>query len=486
MKSKWYLGLLAIFTMGMLTSCSGLQTTPCVTNCGGGGGTANVSLTLFDTPPSGALFLNFNLPIASMSLTPSGGGADVALLSTPTTYELTHLQSDSALVGTFSVASGTYTALNIFIINSPSSVWFNGSGSTVLGCTPVSICNLSGGAPGKISIDLTTAIGGTGLVLTANQNIGLGIDFNLNNLITTTNGISIDWTQPNVLSLIRLPRVGQATGTLDTLQNLTGIVTAINSGSITVKSSFQGTQTFLLDGNTTYNEVPNLPNQCSGGASFSCLAVNSTVSVDAVINTNTTLTATNVDIIRTAAVDEVEGTIFPTTTPGQLGMVVSDSIIVSGNTPAVPLNPGTTILLTPASSPLYVIDSKNFPTVNAGLFAGTGDLLSGQVVRAQIQSSSVSTLLNVVASTVILRFATITGTVGTTTPTSSVFYLDNLTLNPFYGNFVTQPQVQTYSPQTIIDGVANINSLTAGRSVSVSTLYVNGVPPFVATKVRQH
>jgi hypothetical protein len=485
MKSKWIFGVLAICAVVMLTSCSGLPSGPCVTNCGGGG-TANLSLTLFDTPPAGALFLNFNLPIASISLTPSGGGADVALLSTPTSYETTHLQSDSALVGTFQVAAGTYTTLNIFITNSPSSVWFNGSNSTILGCLPLTICNLSGGAPGKISIDLTQALGAAGLVLAGNQNIGLGLDFNLNNLITTANGISIDWTQPNVFTLVQLPRVGQATGTLDTIQNFTGVVTAVTSSSITVKSTFQGTLTFPVNTLTTYTEVPTLPGQCPGAPSLACIAVNSTVSVDAEILTDTTLLATVVDILDTIAVDEVEGTIFPTVTPGVFGMIVSDSIIVSGNAPPAPLNPGTRIFLTASSSPLFVIDSKNFPTVSAGLFAGGGDLLSGQVVRAQIQSMSLTTQVTVVGSSFILRFATITGTVGTTTPTSSVFYLDNLTLNPFYGSFVTQPQVQTYSPQTIVDGVTNISSLTAGRSVSISTLYLNGVPPFIATEVRQH
>src|SRR5574340_998811 len=111
MATKNILLVFALVLSLSLTSCSGLKT-KCTTNCGTGG-TASVTLTISDTPPSGALFLNFDLPIASMTLTPSGGGADVTLLSTPAAYEATRLASDSRLVGTFSVAAGTYTALNI-------------------------------------------------------------------------------------------------------------------------------------------------------------------------------------------------------------------------------------------------------------------------------------------------------------------------------------------------------------------------------------
>jgi len=84
-------------------------------------------------------------------------------------------------------------------------------------------------------------------------------------------------------------------------------------------------------------------------------------------------------------------------------------------------------------------------------------------------------------------FGTISGTVGVNTPTSTAFTLDNASLNPFYGNFLTQVQVQAYSPQTIVDNVSGISNLTAGNSVSISTLFLNNVtPPFQITKVRKH
>lgn len=490
MKAKTSTLLLSLGVLLTLTSCSGLKTSVCTVNCGGGGGTANVTLTLFDTPPAGALFLNFNIPIASMSLTPSGGGADVALLSTPTTYEMTRLQSDSSLVGTFQVAAGTYTALNIFVTNSPSSVWYNGSNSTILGCAAGAVCNLSGGAPGKISVDLTSAIGGSGLVLTANQNIGLGIDFNLKNAITTTGGIGILLSQSNVFGVVTLPRTNQASGTLDTIQDFTGIVTAVSASSISVKSPSRGTLVATLNSSTAYVEVPTLPNQCLGGPSQSCIKLNSTVSLDATIAPSGTATATVVDIIDATAVDEVEGIIYPTTTAGVYGLVVSDTAVPSSNATLTAVGPGTAIFVTFTSAPVFTIDSKDFPISSSTGFLGTGDIVSGQQVRVQVASlSTLNGLTLVTGSAAILRFTRLTVRVGTTTPTSSVLYLDNATINPFYGNFLTEPQVQTYSPQTIMDGTANLNALAAGNSVSVSALFLNPskvLAPFIATKIRKH
>jgi len=46
------------------------------------------------------------------------------------------------------------------------------------------------------------------LTLVENQNQWVGLDFNLRNAITTTNGITVDFNQPNVMTATTTPRVG--------------------------------------------------------------------------------------------------------------------------------------------------------------------------------------------------------------------------------------------------------------------------------------
>src|SRR5215813_9683673 len=126
-----------------LSSCSGLPVQNCTTNCNQTGN-ANVTLTIFDAPPTGIDFISFNLPVSAVTLTPQTG-ANVGLFSasTPAVLEMTHLQSDSFLLGTFQVPAGTYTALNI-IISTPFTVFANSSGATVGSCANFSVCNLTG------------------------------------------------------------------------------------------------------------------------------------------------------------------------------------------------------------------------------------------------------------------------------------------------------------------------------------------------------
>ncbi len=55
-----------------LNSCSGPPGgNTCTTGCTGGN--ANLTLTVLDTPPTGATFLNFNTPIVGITMTSSTG-----------------------------------------------------------------------------------------------------------------------------------------------------------------------------------------------------------------------------------------------------------------------------------------------------------------------------------------------------------------------------------------------------------------------------
>ena len=367
-----------------------------------------------------------------------------------------------------------------------------GSSGTLLGCNAGQVCRLAAGAPGKLSVDLTKVFSTSGLVLTADENLGINLEFNLNNAITTTGGITMDLTLPNVFTATALPRTNQDAGTLDTIQDFTGIVTAVTSGTLTVRSPSRGTQVFNLGSGTTYTEGPSLPTQCSGGASLSCITLNSTVSVDADVTTTGTLTATVVDILDVTAVNEVEGTIYPTSTVGVYGLIVSDTAVADGNTTLSALGPGFAIYVTMSTSPtpLFTVDLKNLPASISAGFTNANDLIMGQQVRFQVASvSTFNGRTELIASTAILRFTRLTALVGSNAPTGTVFSLDNTSINPFYGAFLTQPQVQTYSPQTIVDGVSGVSSLTAGQSVSISTLFLNptqATPAFLATKVRKH
>jgi hypothetical protein len=452
-------------------------------NGGGGGTSATVTVTLFDTPPAGVSFVNLNMAIASMALTPTTG-SDTTLFSTANTFELTRLQSDSSLVGTFTVPAGTYTTLKMFVTSSPFGVWSNNSGSTILGCNTGSICNFAGSAPGQLSIDLTKVAGMTqGLTVSAGQNAALGVEINLNTALTSTNGLSLDLTQSGAVTAVSLPRTGQASGTVDTIEDFLGVVQSVSGSTVAVKNGAGQTLTGTTSAQTTAESFSG-SSACGGNATLGCLATGQTVSIDGTVSTGGTFNITNVDFLDTPATDEVEGTIFLTSTPGSFMLVVSDKVQTSTDATLTPVGSGSVVnVIMPQNQTVtFAIDSGTLPISNPVGFASAADILNGQRIMAHVASVSQGSLVAITPDRLLLRFSRFTGTVQTVAPPSFTISA----LQSFFPPFQVPPQVQTFTPGTLFDNVTDVSSLSVGDSVSVRGLFLDATPNFIAAKVRKH
>jgi len=492
MNSKSTLILLVIAAVLGLASCSG-SNNKCTTNCPTGD--ASVSVTLFDTPPSGVTVLSFSLPIVGISLTPSTG-SPVPIYS-PTTIiptELTRLQAESALLTLGSqVPAGTYTSVNVTLAAS-SGVFINYSGSTIavsssLTCPNGGVCNLPTGAAATINIPIN-------LTLTSGQNAWIGIDVNLNNAVTspTTTSIGVDFTQPKTFTAITTPRTGTPTGAFDTIGDFIGTVTAVSSSSITVQNTITGQSlTAAVNSSTELDAAPGTYSNCTSAAS--CVTNGSVVSMDSALTISNALTATEIDTLDAVATDEVEGVIFPTSTAGVVGLIISDKISASGNSTlgASSTTFGTGISLSAGSNINYVIDRKNLTTFVQPIgFAGSGDLLAGQQIRAHVSNlttttSGTTTLIQADATNVLLRWSRISASINSVA-------LNNFTITglPQYitsinSSVLTPAAVFTYQGGTLFDGVTGTGdpNFVVGNPVAIRTLFLNNnAPQFQAAKVR--
>lgn len=484
MKTK-ALFLLTLSAALLLASCSGLKNGGCSTGCNARN--ANLSISLFDLPPAGVSILSFTLPIAGISLTPSTGSA-VTVPITPTSYEMTRLQTDSTLVGLrLSVPAGTYTSINVTVTAS-SGVYFNTSGAAIGACNNGAVCPMPSGAATTIQVPIS-------LTLAENQNQWVGLDFNLANAITTTNGITVDFNQPKVLTATTTVRTGIPSGSVETIEDFIGVVTAASPSSITVTSGITGnSMTAAVSSSTEFDLAPVAYSNCQGTAT-ACLQNGSTVSLDAALSSSGTLTATEIDVLNAVAVDEVEGTIYPTGVTNQVGLIIADKVAITATTPLASSSTtyGTGIFLTVDSGTTYTVDTKTLSsqpgfaaTVDA-LFSGSGSLLAGQTVRVQLSNIISGTNgISATAKNVLLRWSRLRGTVNSVA--APTFTLANIpdyinTLNP---TLSLTPQVMTYPNATVFDGITDISGLSATTSqlASIRALYLNGAPPFQAAKVR--
>ena len=490
MNWKCALLLFVVVAAMSLSSCSGLNSV--CTDCTSGN--ANVTVTMFDTPPTGASVLSFSLPIVGISLTPSSG-SPVSVYS-PTTivpYELTRLQSDSALVVSgATVATGTYTSLNITIA-ATSGVWVNASSSSISSCTSGNVCYLPAGAATTVAVPIN-------LTLNNNQNQWIGIDVNLNNAITTTNGITVDFTLPNVFTATTTVRTGLPNGAVDTIEDFTGAVTALSNSSITVQNAITGQSLVAgITSSTGLSVVPPAYNTgCQSGNANTCMRVGSTVSLYANVAASGTLTATHIDLLDTTATDEIEGVIYPaSTTAGIVGLILLDKTSASGNSVLAGSTFGTPFQLDATTNGVtFNVDSG--PLTNSGFstngFTSTGGLLAGQVIRVQVTNVKLGSnnINTATAANVLLRWSRFSANINTsgTAPSLTNYPVYMSSSGPFNSNsgVPVNPQAGTYQGYTAFDGITDSSGLTVGTQTGWRALFLSTTQgaqySFQAAKVR--
>ncbi len=472
--SLLFLLVVAVFA---LNSCSGPVGTGCTSNCGGGGnGFVNVTVT--STPSQTLSFPSLAWQILSVQLINGSGGATIVVQGALPPVDFARLQTDSQLLGSAqSVPAGTYTSAKIQLAPSTDpSYFYNSSSATVLGCAPGTVCKIPGTVAGFGATTVTVPISFT---VAANGNTGFSLNFDLSKAVTSAGGMTFDFTQSGAITLSTLPRLGQSSG-LDSLENFTGTVTATTSTSISMSSLSSDTRTFTMATTVEFDDPFSI---CTPPASFSCLAINQNISVDAVVNSDGTLTAFEVDFLDSKNfVQEAEGIIVTPVSNNQFKMVVTNGM---GSTSFLP---GTLATVNLNNASTYFADPKNLGVSSTPLgFQSSSDLVMGQTVMLQGGTVDFSTNSLSSYTRTLLRYSSIGGTIQT--PSGAVFNLSGV--SPFFTNLVTNSvQVQTF-PNTTYDNITGgFSGLLTGTNASVRGLYLNpssGVTqPLLAAKVRTH
>lgn len=485
MKRNKKLGYLFFIAFIALAGCSGSGQT---TTGGGGGNQQPASLTLTLTSKPDVSLTNISVLSATVSITgitlnPTSGNA-VPLTLSPTTYpvDLTRLQADTALLGVLSLPAGTYSSATV-TFSAPTLTLDNQSGATLNGtCLTGTICKIV--LPAGSSQVTATPFP---LTLTAGQASGISLNLNLNDAITVSSGtVTLNFSATDTFNVAALPRIGTPSGTFDLIEDFVGLVTATSSTSITVKASNGISLSIGLPSTVVIQD----PQGLCAAVNATCLVANQTVvSVDATVNSAGALTLVSADLLSATPQDELEGTLINTATPGQFNLVVANKVVASANTTLTAANPGDVFLVTTAN-PTFAVDLDEFfnnaslPPANVTtLFAGVGDLTDGQDVMVHVTAATGTAATGdqaVTADAVLLRFTRTTGTVQTVS--GQTFTLSNL---PPFMSFTTSPLVDTITGATNFDGVADVNSLAVGQTVSIRALLVpRSTFTFYAAKVR--
>lgn len=331
-------------------------------------------LTLHDAPPttpSGVTITSFEVTISGVTLQPG----NISLLTSPQMLELTQLQTNSAFLQTTQVAAGTYTGITITYA-SPEYTFLNNSGSSVTvdgqACAVNASCfasnptvdNFTGAA--TFSSPLTVAQGTTALV---------EADVNLNNIIQA--GFDLDFSKSAAATTMSVSSTSEAP-----TMNVAGQVTSVGSNTFQLATTQGPALTITTDSNTTFEFARD---NCSSN-NFSCITNGQIVDASVQVQSDgATFDAEQVDFDDASNTQQISGTLVL-----QNGTPPTSVVIIVHNTipPVSSLPPGSAVIVTIGSSPLYVINNGSFVLPTGLSFASTSDILVGQEIEARVASTS--------------------------------------------------------------------------------------------------
>jgi hypothetical protein len=504
-RTKLTLLLISVVSV-FFASCSG-PLTGCVSNCGGGG-TTTVSLTLVaDTLPANPSLLSFKVAVASITLTPSSGAAQVFTPATPIVVDLMRLQSDSAYLGTLlNVPSGTYT-VQIALAN-PELVFLNDTTSSIsangVNCAAGVVCSVMFASPGS------PVVAGFSLTAASNGKQGFVIDFNLNNAISLSGGtLTVNFTpmapSPGVLSAFKLPRANAnlSANQLDLIEDFTGVV-SLSGSTVTITSPVRGA--IAGSAASAFFDASPAGNICQSPASIACVTTGQIASVDAILNSDGTLSIKEFEPLLATQQDLVEGIVYSVNSATQFRVAVTDKVQLAANSLIGGLSTGDLLTVNLTATPTFLVDSKGLAVQNSfnssyNQFAGqttTSAIHPGQTVAihaSAFTAANGATLASTTADTVILRWTRFRANV--VNSTSATVNINGI---PSYFFFTANSQevAQAFlnnalgsDGTTNLDGVAlNASGLNLGHPVGLRVLYLQNAtntanPAFFTAKIRQ-
>jgi hypothetical protein len=297
----------------------------------------------------------------------------------------------------------------------------------------------------------------------------------------------VNLTAANVVTTLSLPPATStlSSGQLDYIEDVTGVVTAASSTSVTVQTATRGTITSAVTSTTLASPNCVIQNQ-------PCTAtVGQIASFDAALNSDGTSTMLQYDPLSNTSLDVIEGIVTTlNTSTTQFQIVANDFVGATSGSIIGGLNLGDPVNVTlVATVKPFLVDTKGLPTF--GMFSGSTSatsILPGQTVALHITSftaKSGTTPASAQADIVVLRFTRVAGSV--TNSTGAIFSLQSLP--PFFG--VTgslQVQTSTGIPITYLDGYTSTGNISTGDNVGVRALFFGSgtAPSFTAAKVRKN
>jgi len=469
----------AVLTVGCGGGMSSSQA-PTATNM------TQATLTIHDNPPMGVTVLSFEIEVTSATLQPNDSMSQpVSMLSEPEEIELEHLQTESALLASKSVPTGTYNSLMVSFAN-PKMTIQNQTGMTLaLGsqmCADKQVCEFDPKL-NQSSVTVQAPTQPFPITLAMNSPVVLKMDFNIDTSIQQSD-LSITPT----IGLMQLPAPNSNDGDQgDEDMEIVGTITSIGQNTFMIQTGMNGpSYSIATDSNTKFD----FGTSCSA-ENFSCLQTGQTVKVDAKMQSDGSLLAFDVKFFQPPNQMSFAGTITSVGSGGtNFQIVLFDEESFGGDTGSFSMGAPVTINLATAAT--FSTDTAGFMLPSGLNFASAADLMVGQKVRLHPTAAptGMPPNLTITIDQVQLEPSYVTATITAINTAGNPQTFTLGTLPPFFTNAgITSFQVDVLSTtqfETEEDQmVSGLSGFKTGDTVSVRGLLFNTMttPTTVAEKV---
>lgn len=311
---------------------------------------------------------------------------------------------------------------------------------------------------------------------------------------------SVDLNAANVVSASALaptPTTSSlATGQLDFVEDVTGVVTAATSTSVTVQTKTHGSVTATANSSTFFS--PNCTS-FSLPTTIGCAKVNQIADIDVALNADGTFTLLDYDPLDKTATDWIEGVVTSVPSSSTQFQIIANDLFqpTTGSLVGTNLTLGAPVTINLASGATFGVDGKGLIVpADATTFSSSNDtsvLRAGQTVAVRVSSFSAasgSISASATVNFVGLRFTRVSGSVFAVAAPASISIQS---LPPFFGGTTAEiadlnTAITPSSAPTNYDGVSDATGLTVGVTVSIRALYFgrSSAIPFTCAKVRKH
>jgi uncharacterized protein DUF4382 len=457
-------------TMGVFAILSSIL---CMPGCGkslgvlvGGGNHAQISLTVHDAAPAGITVLSLQVTVMSATLQP--GNVSISL---PERVELTQLQSDTTVLASTQIPSGTYTSL-VLDIENPTMTFINNTGGPITPfqgqtCAINAVCQFTPVVTNGTTLTFNSAPVFP-LVLATNAETGLELDFDIADLVQSD--FTLNYFNTGALGVTQLASV-QGAAELRRLNHVLGTVTQVQTNFF----SFTTPTGIKIGATTDANTSLNFPSTCLA-QNFSCLKVGQVLEGDISLEGNGTLLAKEVDLEADVNVEEISGLVVmlgsPVTNFQMLVRQASPAALTASSSVV-----GTVLTVTIGNLTTFSVDNHSF-ALPAGLaFTNSASLLVGQEVLSDVAITNVPTFTT---SSIALRRSQLTALVFTPPAGAGTSFV----LSPLPSLFqtalptnITSLQVDTTAQTTFEDLTPDtIAGVILGENVSVGGFLFNTQP----------